>query len=64
MPPHAASGKPVILAVDDKRANLVALDALLGEDYKVLYAMSGKEALSAIRLKPDIDLILMDVQMP
>jgi response regulator RpfG family c-di-GMP phosphodiesterase len=57
-------GKPVILAVDDKRANLVALEALLGDDYKILYANSGKEALSAVRLKPDIDLILMDVQMP
>jgi response regulator RpfG family c-di-GMP phosphodiesterase len=64
MPSSPALEKPVVLAVDDRRANLVALDALLGEDYKVLYANSGKEALSAVRLKPDIDLILMDVQMP
>src|SRR5437867_2160124 len=56
--------KPVVLAVDDKRANLLALEALLGENYKVLFAGSGREALSAVRLKPEIDLILMDVQMP
>jgi response regulator RpfG family c-di-GMP phosphodiesterase len=52
------------LAVDDKRANLLALEALLGEKYKILFAISGREALSAVRVKPDIDLILMDVQMP
>jgi response regulator RpfG family c-di-GMP phosphodiesterase len=52
------------LAVDDKRANLLALEALLGEQYKILFALSGREALSAVRVKSDIDLILMDVQMP
>ena len=55
---------PVILAVDDKRANLLALEALLGDKYKILYASSGLEAVSTVRSRPDIDLILMDVQMP
>jgi PAS domain S-box-containing protein len=64
MPSNRLFGKPVVLAVDDKRANLLALEALLGENYKLLFANSGREAVSAVRLKPDIDLILMDVQMP
>src|SRR5215213_5596183 len=57
-------GKPIVLAVDDKRANLLALEALLGDSYKVLFAASGREAVSAVRVRSDIDLILMDVQMP
>jgi CheY-like chemotaxis protein len=56
--------RPVVLAVDDKRSNLIALDALLGEDYTLLTAGSGAEAISLVRSTVEIDLILMDVQMP
>jgi CheY-like chemotaxis protein len=56
--------KPVILAVDDKRANLLALEALLGDKYTVVFATSGPAAISTLGDRADIDLILMDVQMP
>ena len=56
--------KANILAVDDKRANLVALDAILHAEHNVVPAESGEEALSLLRQRRDIDLILMDVQMP
>jgi CheY-like chemotaxis protein len=62
--PHPLLRLPVVLAVDDKRANLIALDALLGDRYQILFANSGEEAVSTVRSRPDIDLILMDVQMP
>jgi CheY-like chemotaxis protein len=62
--PHPLLRTPVVLAVDDKRANLVALEALLGDHYQILFANSGEEAVSSVRSRPDIDLILMDVQMP
>ena len=58
------AGKPVVLAVDDKRANLVALEALLGEAYQVVFAASGAQAISIVRARDDIDVVLMDVQMP
>jgi CheY-like chemotaxis protein len=58
------AAKPAVLAVDDKRANLVALDALLGEEYQLLFANSGEEALVVLAQRPDIDVILLDVQMP
>jgi CheY-like chemotaxis protein len=56
--------KPNVLAVDDKRANLLALEAVLGSDYQVVFASSGAEAISLVEKRDDIDLILMDVQMP
>ncbi|OUS24416.1 hypothetical protein A9Q99_24725 [Gammaproteobacteria bacterium 45_16_T64] len=53
-----------ILLVDDKRANLVALESLLEElDVEILCATSGPEALSLL-LKNDVSLVLLDVQMP
>ena len=59
------SRKPNVLAVDDKRANLLALEVTLGSDYNLLLAHSGEEALALLSRQPQsIDLILMDVQMP
>src|SRR5690554_5033429 len=53
-----------ILMVDDRVENLVALQAVLeNEDYRLLSASSGEEALKYV-LKYDIAVILMDVQMP
>ena len=56
--------KANVLAVDDKRANLIALDAILHADYNLVFAGSGEEAISLLEKRQDIDLILMDVQMP
>jgi len=65
MPAKRLPRKPNVLAVDDKRANLLALEVTLGDDYKVTYAHSGREAIDLLNRMPQrIDLILMDVQMP
>lgn len=56
--------KSIILIVDDKPANILALDSLLAsEERTILNATSGKEALKTT-LNKDIDLIILDVQMP
>jgi signal transduction histidine kinase/BarA-like signal transduction histidine kinase len=53
-----------ILLVDDRPANLLALEAVLGPlGHKLVLAHSGEEALRQI-LKQEFALILMDVQMP
>jgi CheY-like chemotaxis protein len=57
-------GKPNVLAVDDKSANLVALEAVLQEDCHVIRAQSGEEAIAIMKDCRDIDVILMDVHMP
>lgn len=54
-----------VLAVDDKPANLLALEAVLDDAvYDVLRADSGTVALKVLAQNPDIALILLDVQMP
>lgn len=56
--------KAHLLVVDDKPANLLVMNAVLGSDYELVLAGSGEEAIAELRSRPDIDLILMDVQMP
>jgi len=56
--------KAKLLLVDDKRANLIALEAVLGGEYQLIFAESGEQALATLQSRSDIDLILMDVQMP
>lgn len=53
-----------LLAVDDKRANLLALEAVLGSQYDLTFAESGREAIALVNARDDFDVILMDVQMP
>lgn len=56
--------KATILIVDDKPANLLALENLLeSSDRLLLNASNGKDALT-IALNTKLDLILLDVQMP
>lgn len=53
-----------ILIVDDRRENLLALEAVLkSPDYHLIFASSGEEALKCL-LKDDFAVILLDVQMP
>ncbi|HKS14711.1 MAG TPA: EAL domain-containing protein [Pseudomonas sp.] len=57
-------GGSVVLIVDDYPENLLSMRALLArQDWQVLTARSGREALSAL-LAHDVDLVLLDVQMP
>ncbi|MHC8307771.1 putative bifunctional diguanylate cyclase/phosphodiesterase [Pseudomonas sp. PB3P13] len=59
-----AEGGSTLLIVDDYPENLVSMRALLErQDWQVITAASGFEALSLL-LEHDIDLVLLDVQMP
>lgn len=52
-----------ILVVDDQPENLAVMRQVLGDDYRLLFARNGAEALAATaKLRPA--LILLDIQMP
>ena len=55
-----------LLAVDDNEHNLFTLRALVQQhmDVEILEARGGAEALKIAQAQPDIDLIILDVQMP
>ncbi len=58
------TNKSVILLVDDKPANIYALQKLLDKKERIfLEAMNGKDALK-MALNNAVDLIILDVQMP
>ena len=60
--PSAAG--PVLLVVDDREENLVAMDALLGDGtWQVRTVDSGEAALRCM-MTEDVGLVLLDVQMP
>ena len=54
----------VLLVVDDREENLVAMEALLGDgDWDVRTVNSGEDALRCL-MDEDVGLVLLDVQMP
>jgi diguanylate cyclase (GGDEF)-like protein len=59
----AGEGRPRVLVVDDDPDALEALAMILGDDYEVLLAADGREAVeTTLMSRPD--LVLMDLYMP
>ncbi len=60
----AHAEKRRILLVDDEPQVLVALEDLLSEEFCVLKAQSGEDALKLIRAEPEIAVVITDQRMP
>lgn len=56
--------KPTILVVDDMTTTLLLIHDLLKDIYEVKIAKSGAKALEILESPNDIDLILLDIEMP
>ena len=55
--------KEKIMVVDDDRGILESFDVLLGDDYNVLFARNGYEALEIFK-KESPSLMFLDMRMP
>ena len=53
-----------ILIVDDERYNIQVLTDFLREEYKIMAAKTGEQALAAVHGPSPPDLILLDIMMP
>lgn len=57
--------KPTVLIVDDDLSVLLALSGVLrSEGWKVLQAVNGEEAMERVGEHPEIDVVLLDLNMP
>jgi|HigsolmetaAR206D_1030411.scaffolds.fasta_scaffold09411_2 Response regulator containing a CheY-like receiver domain and an HD-GYP domain len=56
--------RQTVLIVDDMIENIMILDAILHDEYRVRVATSGSQALGMAQREPLPDLILLDVVMP
>ena len=55
----------LVLVVDDQEINRDVLGVILEDDYEVIYAANGREALDAIREHmEDLSIVLLDLMMP
>ena len=62
---HPMNGKRLVLVVDDERINREMLGLILSNDFQVLYAADGQEALEIIRERSAVlSLIMLDLLMP
>jgi DNA-binding response OmpR family regulator len=59
---HGADDRPVVLAVDDEPRVVQAFELWLGDDYRVLTATGGEQALEL--MGPAVDVVLLDRHMP
>ena len=62
---HSKSGKRKVLVVEDEAVNRAILGAILEDDFEVVFAEDGREALRAIEEQKDfLSLVLLDLIMP
>ncbi len=58
------SDKQRILIADDSEMNRAILTEMLGEEYEILEAENGQQAIEMIEKNSGIDLLLLDIMMP
>jgi PAS domain S-box-containing protein len=54
-----------ILVAEDEEYNFILIEMILKkEDFSLIHARDGQEAVDICKANPDIDIILMDIKMP
>ena len=57
------TGKPVVLVVEDNPDNMIAVKAILADEYIVIEAKDGNEGIELAK-REKLNLILMDIALP
>lgn len=57
--------KFTILIAEDEEFNFLYLEEIIKEfNYRIIHAVTGREAIEKFALYPDIDMVLLDIKMP
>lgn len=54
----------IILIADDSQMNRAILAEMLGDNYTIIEAETGRQAIEIMQRRTDIDLVLLDIMMP
>ncbi len=54
----------LLLVVDDEPDVRLLVNAILADDYDIIEAADGLQALTIIEERTDLDLVLLDIRMP
>jgi DNA-binding NtrC family response regulator len=63
MTDNVGNSEYVVLLVDDNAAVLDGLDIALEDDYRLMQAASGQEAIDVVGSHPEIAVVVMDIKM-
>ncbi len=55
--------RPTVMIIDDDKDNIIVVQAVLKDIYRVPYAYDGQDAMEMIRKSPP-DLVLLDMSLP
>jgi CheY-like chemotaxis protein len=58
------SGKTILIAEDDEVSYVFLKEILQKTNARIVHAVNGKEVVEAVKFTEDIDIILMDMNMP
>ncbi|MFA5816628.1 MAG: ATP-binding protein [Bacteroidales bacterium] len=61
---HQIKNLKILIAEDDETSDLLITRTLKKISHEVLHVKTGVETIEACRNNPDIDLVMMDIQMP
>jgi len=63
-PNYSWPGKTILIVEDNEASNIYFEAALIKTKSKLLWAKNGFEAIEMVKQNPEIDFILMDINMP
>jgi signal transduction histidine kinase/CheY-like chemotaxis protein len=61
---HPVKNLKILIADDDEISEILLAEVIKNYSTDVLFVKTGLEAIVACRMHPDIDMVLMDIQMP
>jgi CheY-like chemotaxis protein len=62
--PGIFQNKTILIAEDDETNFFLLKEYLSFSQAEIIWAQNGEEAVQSVKNNPDIDVVLMDIQMP